>query len=402
MRTRIPVLAACAATLLIASPALAQEHQHHTATPGAWSMMQDGVIYAMFNRQGGPRGDREFVVPNWWMGMASRDVGRHRITFSGMLSLDAATVGKSGYAEIFQIGETLDDEPLVDRQHPHDLFMQLTAAWRISLGQSRALTVEGGPAGEATLGPVAFMHRASSSALPLAPLGHHTFDSTHLSFGVVAASLALGKVTLEASVFNGREADEHRWDFDLGRMDSVAARFWVRPAAGWDLQVSTGRLRDPEVLEPGDVQRTTASVSWSRVGQSDVAGVTAGWGVNAAHGARRHGFFAEASSERGANQLAVRLELQDLEVGKLLGHHDDGTAARVVALSLGAGRRVVTWRGFEGAIAAQATLHRTPDVLKASHGSAPVSAQVYFRLRLPAGPGGHASRMWGHTVGRGH
>ena len=114
--------------------------------------MQDGVVYGLFNRQGGPRGGK-FVVPNWWMGMAMRDTGPHRISLSAMLSLDPATVGKSGYAEIFQVGEALDGKPLIDRQHPRS-FMQLAAAWRVSLGTGTSFTLAGGPA-KPTLGPVA-------------------------------------------------------------------------------------------------------------------------------------------------------------------------------------------------------------------------------------------------------
>ena len=141
--------------------------------------MQDGVVFANFNHQGGPRGGSEFVVPNWWMGMAGRDTGRGRVTLTGMLSLDPATVGKDGYREIFQAGEALDGQPLIDRQHPHDFFMQLAAIWRIPITSSTGLTFAGGPVGEPALGPVAFMHRPSAVDNPTAPLGHHTFDSTH-------------------------------------------------------------------------------------------------------------------------------------------------------------------------------------------------------------------------------
>lgn len=220
--------AALAAIVCLAAPAWAQDPSahHHDAMPatGKWMLMQDGVIFAILNHQGGARGGTEFVAPNWWMGMASRESGRHRLTFTGMLSFDEVLVGRSGYRELFQAGEALDGVPIVDHQHPHDFLMQLGASWRYSLGSSTAVTIGGGPSAEPTLGPVAFMHRASAAGLPFAPIGHHTFDSTHVSFGVVAASVDRGRWTLEASVFNGREPDDHRWDLDLGPMDSVAGR----------------------------------------------------------------------------------------------------------------------------------------------------------------------------------
>src|SRR5204863_2408070 len=197
-----------------------------------------------------------------------------------MLSLDPLTVGKAGYAEIFQVGEALDGRPIVDRQHPHDLLMQLAAVWRRPLTNGFALTLAGGPAGEPALGPISFMHRPSAEALVLTPLGHHTLDSTHISFGVATAAIGREKWEVEGSVFNGREPDEHRWDFDFGRMDSVSGRLWFKPTSQWAFQVSTGRLVAPERLEPGDMLRTTASASWTRVMEKNIDAVTVGYGVN--------------------------------------------------------------------------------------------------------------------------
>jgi hypothetical protein len=364
--------------------------------PG-WMVMQDGVINGLFNHQGGRRGSDEFVVPNWWMGMFMREKGRHQFGINAMLSLDAATVGKSGYAEIFQVGEALDGKPLIDRQHPHDLFMQLAGSWRVSLGEKTSFTLAGGPAGEPTLGPVAFMHRASAAGLMMAPLGHHTFDSTHISFGVATASLERGRWTFEGSVFNGREPDEHRWDFDFGAMDSVAGRVWFRPAAEWEAQVSTGVLRDAEELIPGDSHRTTASIAWLRKSDQGFKAVTVGYGVNSGHGERRHGAFGEGTIERGATSVFGRLELQQVETGVLLtgevpdDHHEEVAPARVSALTVGAVRRLFTKRGFEGGLGAQVTAYQVPEPLKVTHGNRPVSFQLFFRLRLPTGG---SDRMW--------
>src|SRR5688572_4897974 len=106
------LLLTCGLVSSVAVPAAAQDphagHAQPSQTSSGWHVMQDGVIYGLFNRQGGPRGDTEFVVPNWWMGMAMRERGRHQFSLNGMLSLDPATVGKRGYAEIFQVGEAVD------------------------------------------------------------------------------------------------------------------------------------------------------------------------------------------------------------------------------------------------------------------------------------------------------
>lgn len=405
--------------LLLAATALPAQAQHeHHAPPAvgqpSWTLMQDGVVYGLFNHQGGPRGGDEFKVPNWWMGMASRKAGKGDLTLTAMLSLDPATVGKSGYREIFQVGEALDGRPLIDRQHPHDLFMQLAAVWRVPLNERTGFTLAGGPAGEPALGPVAFMHRLSSAENPIAPLGHHTFDSTHISYGVVTAAIDRGPWMFEASLFNGREPDQERWDFDFGKMDSVAGRVWYKPSDRWEFQVSTGHLVEPEELSHGNVQRTTASGSWIRKSGDNFTAVTAGYGANAAHETTRHAVFGEVTRRAGRTAVFSRAEVVHLETEVLLHGGDpvshDTLPRRdaVGAFTVGALREVGVWRGFEGGFGGSLTLYAVPEVLKRTHGERPVSFQLFFRVRPPAGAMG---RMWnmrmsqpmaGHAPGAHH
>ena len=403
------------ALLLVATALPAQAQHEHHAPPAAgqpsWTLMQDGVVYGLFNHQGGPRGGDEFKVPNWWMGMASRKAGKGDLTMTAMLSLDPATVGKSGYREIFQVGEALDGRPLIDRQHPHDLFMQLAAVWRVPLNERTGFTLAGGPAGEPALGPVAFMHRLSSAENPIAPLGHHTFDSTHISYGVVTAAIDRGPWMFEASLFNGREPDQERWDFDFGKMDSVAGRVWYKPSDRWEFQVSTGHLVEPEELSHGNVQRTTASGSWIRKNGDNFTALTAGWGANAAHETVRHAVFGELTRRLGPLAVFGRAELVQVETEVLLGGHGHGAPAlkdAVGAFTFGALRDVGVWRGFEAGFGGNLTLYAVPDVLQHTHGERPVSFQLFFRVRPPAGAMG---RMWqmrmsqpmaGHAPGAHH
>ena len=201
----------------------------------------------------------------------------------------------------------------IDHQHPHDLFMQLAASWRIPIAGSTGFTVAGGPAGEPALGPVAFMHRPSAADNLFAPLSHHVFDSTHISFGVVTAAVDHGPWIFEASAFNGREPDENRWDFDFGALDSVSGRVWFRPTASWEFQVSTGHLKDPEPLEPGNVQRTTTSGSWFRRDGDDYTAVTVAYGVNAEDHGRRHAVLGEVTKHFGLTSLYARTEVLQVE-----------------------------------------------------------------------------------------
>ena len=399
-RTHAGIALTVLITFAVAAPRVMA--QNDTPVPAAtveasnWHFMQDAVLFGMYNNQGGPRGGSEFKVPNWWMGMLSRQVGSSQITFNTMFSLDPATLDKQGYREIFQVGETFEGEPLIDHQHPHDFFMQLAAVWRIPLGTRTGFTLAGAPSGEPALGPVAFMHRASAADNPLAPLSHHTFDSTHIGFGVVTAAVDHGRWIVEASAFNGREPDEHRWDFDFGRLDSASARLWFRPGATWEFQASAGRLKDPETLEPGDITRATASGAWFRNTGGDFSAVTAAYGVNLTEHGNRHAALVEATRFNRGTSLFMRAEVVHVETSLLLAdtvasEDDDERKDPVGALTVGAMRDVLTWGGFQGGLGASVTGYTVPSALTGTHGFRPVSYQVFFRLRPPPSSMG---RMW--------
>jgi hypothetical protein len=372
-------------------------HEHMDMEAEGWQFMQDGVVFGMFNHQGGARGGTQFTAPNWWMGMVSRPIGASRLTVNGMFSLDPATAGKRGYREIFQVGEALGGRPLIDRQHPHDFFMQLAAIWRTPLTSETGLTIAGGPAGEPALGPVAFMHRASASEYPFATLSHHTFDSTHIAYGVVTAAVDRGPWVIEGSVFNGREPDENRWDFDFGALDSIAGRIWYRPTDRWELQASTGHLVHPEELEPGDVQRTTASASWFRRDDADFRAVTVGYGVNATDHGDRQAVFAEGTRRVRRTSLFGRVEVLQVETTVLVNDEipvDRAAAARASTLgafTVGAVRDLTRWHGVDAGVGASVTSYAVPRSLQPTHGAHPVSFQLFLRVR---GPASRMGRMW--------
>jgi hypothetical protein len=392
---------------LTAAPGFAQEHDHAHMNMAAtgWQFMHDAIAFAEFNRQGSDRGGTELVVPNWWMGMATRKTSRGDLTLTSMFSLDPATIGREGYREIFQAGEALDGRPLVDRQHPHDFFMQLSAAWRVSITDRTGFTIAGGPAGEPALGPVAFMHRASSVDNPTAPLGHHTFDSTHVSFGVITAAVDRGRWTVEGSLFNGREPDDNRWNFDFGRLDSFSGRVWFKPTATWELQVSSGRLKEPEALEPGKIVRSTASASWTRAGGANVSAVTLAYGRNDSDHGDRNAMLLEATCRRDLNTVYGRFEALQVETALLQsGHVGEGSAANirdpVYALTIGGVRDVFNAAGLQSGFGADVTFYRTPDALATVYGGHPVSFHLFFRVRPKSGMMGPMWNMrMGHTMG---
>jgi hypothetical protein len=258
-----------------------------------WSLMAHGFVNAIHDRQTGPRGDRKTFAQSMAMLMGSRPAGPGTLGLRAMVSLDP-TMGRRGYPLLMQTGETADGQAmLVDRQHPHDLFMELSTSYSVKLGDGSAFAYFGLP-GEPALGPPAFMHRFSGMRNPEAPLTHHWLDSTHITFGVATLGVSHGPAQLEASWFNGREPDQSRWNIETRRFDSWSARLSYNPTRALSMQVSYGDLKSPEQLEPDTrVRRTTASVTYHLDGGSHQ------WATTLAHGRNRKTGPASSVSEPG-------------------------------------------------------------------------------------------------------
>ena len=230
---------------------------------GDWMLMAHGNASLQYTDHGGPRGDSKTYVTSMAMLIGTRETDWGRIQLKSMLSAEPA-MDTSGYPNLFASGETSRGVPLVDRQHPHDLFMELAARVDVDVAGG-SLYLYGGPVGEPALGPSAFMHRGSASNNPEAPITHHWIDSTHITYGVVTAGYSASRWQLEASAFRGQEPDEQRWNIEKPRFDSWSVRATWNPTPNWALQASTGRLKQPEFLihPDEDEQRSTASVHYA-------------------------------------------------------------------------------------------------------------------------------------------
>ena len=289
----------------------AAEHAGIHAMRGPWMLMLHGMVDVVWDHQGGPRGDEKLFGANMLMGMASRPFGAGTLGLRAMTSLEPVTIGTKGYPLLLQTGETANGvTPLIDRQHPHDLFMELAGSYSVARGKS-SVFLYGGLPGEPALGPPAFMHRFSGENDPVAPITHHWLDSTHITFGVLTAGAVLDRVKVEASAFRGREPDQNRWNFDRPKLDSWSFRASLNPAPWAALQVSHGRIESPEQLEPEvDQDRTTASAMFDgrwRGGRWE--GLIA-WGRNRNRPGRTlDGFTVEAAAGVGdAHTLFARAE----------------------------------------------------------------------------------------------
>ncbi len=340
--------------------------------------MAHGVLFASFTHTGGPRGAGKAESMNWAMLMQQHSLGRGNLLFREMLSAESLTSPHPGYPQLFQTGETYKGHPLLDHQHPHDVFGEIAALYTVPLSSRWEWSAYAALAGEPALGPVAFMHRASASELPAAPLGHHLQDSTHISFGVLTGGLRYDRVRLELSAFNGREPDEKRYNFDFAPLDSWSTRISLAPSKSWVAQYSYGKLIHPEALEVGDEHRHSASLAYTRRWHDGYAAATAIWGRKHKDYTATNSYLLEFTLNfRARNYAFTRIELVDKdELFPGL-----ATNYRIAAFTFGGVRDLVHNRTGQVALGADLTFYKKPAALDATYGQNPVTVQLFLRFR---------------------
>jgi hypothetical protein len=373
-------------------PSSGPMHMQHW-TKGDWLLMFHYNLVAGVNRQGGPRGVTKFESGNWFMPMAYHQLGKGTLQLRGMFSAEPFTFPPGGSPLLFQTGETYKGQPLIDRQHPHDLFMELSAQYTLPVGERGTWFTYFGYPGEPALGPVAFPHRMSASENPSATLAHHLQDSTHISFGVLTTGFTYRWFKLEGSIFNGREPDEDRYNFDAHKWNSRSARLWFMPNSNWAFQISHGFLRSPEGQEPdADIRRTTASLQYNRPFNRGNWASAFVWGRNHVSelGETRNlnSYTAESTVQfLDKNFVYTRLELVDKDEllraadRAVLGITEDHPSFRIGGYTFGGVRDLWTTDKVQFGIGSDLTFYSKPAILDAIYGSNPVSWKVFFRIR---------------------
>lgn len=303
-----------------------------------------------------------------------------------MMSADPLIERGYGYPLLFQSGESYRGVALHDRQHPHDLFAELSATYSRRVGAKQSVYLYLGYPGEPALGPPAYIHRPSGMDYPDAPLAHHWEDATHITFGVVTAGYNLGRAKIEGSVFNGREPDENRFNFDSPKLNSASARLSYNPGANWALQASYGFVKSPEALTPGKNQhRITASALYNKPLGEDANWASALiWGQNNTTGeGKTNAFTLETTLQKQRNIVFLRAEHVQKSGHELsLAPADEGNIYGINALSIGYIRDLKHGRGLDIGLGAQATISDGPSGLDSYYGSGPHTGfQVFLRLR---------------------
>jgi hypothetical protein len=345
---------------------------------GEWMVMAHGLISTQYTDYSGPRGDDQAYVTSMLMLTAETQPEWGRIQLKSMMSLEPLMDAK-GYPNLFATGETADGVALVDRQHPHDLFMELAARVDFNIGENASLFLYGGPVGEPALGPSAFMHRGSAANNPEPPIAHHWFDSTHITYGVITAGIATRTFQIEASTFRGAEPDEDRWDIENPKLDSWSIRATLNPAPNWAIQASYGEIKEPEALHPGeDEHRFTTSVHYSSGNLSAMAAFSS---KNRVPGDTLTAWLGEVNWDFSEHDsLFGRIENDEL-----FPDHDDplhDVKFRVSKLQAGYARHIPLGDTFKLTLGGSAAMYVKPEILDPFYGDSPFGYTVFARLSL--------------------
>ncbi len=362
-------------------PASSPQHLWMTSR-GGWNLMLHGNIFLRYNQQGGARGAGKAESSNYAMMMEEHRLGRGTLLLRQMFSAESLTSPHPGFPQLFQTGETYHGQPLIDHQHPHNVFAELSAYYTLPLTEKVSWLLYGGPAAEPALGPVTYMHRASATENPSAPLGHHLQDSTHTSFGVVTTGLVIARIKVEASVFNGREPNEERWSVQPAALDSWSVRASVAPTRNWTAQYSFGRLVHPEALEPGNEKRQTASVSYNRAFGNGNWATTAVWGRKhkELEATNQNSYLLESTLNfRQRNYAYTLLELVDKD--ELFPGSAAHPTFRIGAYTLGGVRDLAHNSLGQIGLGADITFCSKPRQLDGFYGENPVSFSIFLRFR---------------------
>jgi hypothetical protein len=389
---------------------------------GPWMLMLHGTGFIADTQQhaatnsstGEHRGSDKLFSTNWVMPMAMRQLGPGQLTLRTMLTLEPATISGRQYSELFQQGETAFGKPIIDGQHPHDFIMELGALYDIRLGKQALFSLYAAPIGDPAIGPTAYPHRLSASEDPIAALGHHQEDSTHIAFNVFTGGITWRWLRFEESGFHGAEPTEQRWGFQPSpnghAVDSYSSRITFSPTQNWSSQYSIAHIVTPEALYPHeDQQRQTASIMYNRpfgaahhnttsMPGMDMTTSTGNWSTtllwgrtkSLADNSKENSYLLESLLQfQTRNYIWTRIENAGrsnellLTPGSALPPtFEESPIGHVAAYSFGYDRAYKIAKHLLAAPGAQLTTYTTPKALNVTYGAHPFGVVAFVRFRI--------------------
>lgn len=338
--------------------------------------------FMVYSSTSGRRGETRLTGPGTWMLMYDQDLSpSHHLRIDVMASPEQLTVGDRGTPQLLQTEN-------IDAMHAHDTLMALEFrdVLTFGAGDQQRLTFLFAPRGEAAIGPVPFMHRASAAGNPDAPLGHALQDGFHDASTVLGLQYQISRTSIEATAFSGRGLS---WPFPMHRPDS----YGVRVNQAISDQVSVGASYADALLsdDAGGEAHNQFISAWLTTSHAIDDGTLKSsliWGrTRAGHGSYFDSFLGEAVYQRGRNAVYGRAEFLQITPGQLGLIIAGGSAdARwVQALTVGYERTLLENNGLSLRLGGSYTADFVPGDFRPAYGSDPGGAKVYLRLQFMRG-----------------
>ncbi len=356
---------------------------------GSWAFMVHGAAFLQYDQTLGTRGQQQLGLANWVMFMGSRPApgGHLRLRFMG--TLEPFTLADGGYPQLLQVAHEYQGALAPDRQHPHELFAEISAAYEWAASEALALSVYAAAVGEPALGPVAYNHRPGAAYDPGAPLGHIAQDYTHESLGVVTIGGFGRRARFEASLFNGTHPDDDRTNLDLqgGKLDAFSGRITLAPSPALSASVWLAALPATEGAHAHEAERRFgAALLLARPRSGGSWSTSFVYGAVAPDGdAVRHSALIESSLDlTPAQAIFGRVEYVQRTAEELALTGSVPDELDLVALTVGAARRLWRTRAVDTVLGARVTTHLIPAALEPFYGSrTPFALLAYLRVAPP-------------------
>ena len=335
--------------------------------------------FLLYSSTSGPRGASRLTGPGYWMLTYDNDLtAKNHLSVSVMGSPEQLTVGDSGTPQLLQTDN-------IDNFHAHDTIMafEFRDVMALGNGNNQRLTLMFAPRGEAAIGPVPFMHRASAEGNPDAPLGHALQDGFHDASTVLGMEFQIVRTTVEVTAFSGQNIT---WPLPLHNPDSYSFRL----NQDFDDHVRVGASYADALLpnDAGGAEHNQFISAWLTTSHRIHGGALKSafvWGsTRVHHEAFLNSFLEEAVYQSGKNGFSGRAEILQIAPAQLALVTTDGAADSkwVGALTVGYERTLFEKHDLSVLVGGSYTKNFVPAAFQPAYGSDPNGAKIYLRIKF--------------------